>query len=84
MVSLGETEDGTKMDWISSVVSIHGSTRTAKIATIRILREIYRRKIQEARRTFSSQDVRQKDVERREKLLCQELYERLTLIQSFD
>jgi len=75
-LSLGEKIDGPTSDYYASVISVHGSARTAKIATFRKLRKLYRREIQECRvKSFPSDD-------RVEKNLCRALEERLTIIQN--
>jgi len=75
-LSLGEKIDRPISDYYASVISVHGSARTAKIATFRKLRELYRREIQEYRvKSFPSDD-------RIEEHLCRALEERLTIIQN--
>ena len=77
LVSLGDTLDATTtaQDYYASVVSVHGSARTAKIAVYRKLRELYRIELQESRRRFP-------DDEKLAKKLCRGLQERLALVQN--
>ena len=78
LISLGEKVDGqpsASSDYCTSVISVHGSARTAKIASFRKLRELYRQQIQESRIVFPNDDKLQKH-------LCRALQERLTLIQN--
>jgi len=76
LLSLGEKVDTvTPSDFHVSVVSVHGSARTAKIAIFRRLRELYRLQIQESRIVFPNDDKLQQN-------LCRALQERLTLVQN--
>lgn len=77
LVSLGDTLDATTtaQDYYASVVSVHGSARTAKMAVYRKLRELYRIELQESRRRFP-------DDEKLAKKLCRGLQERLALVQN--
>lgn len=80
LLSLGERlvdDAGSTSDYCASVISVHGSARTAKIATFRKLRELYRREIEESRidNSFPNDD-------KVEKNLCIALQERLTMIQN--
>ena len=73
LLSLGEKTDAG--DYQASVVSVHGSARTAKVATYRKLRELYRQKVEESRTVIPSDD-------KLPKKLCRALQERLILVQN--
>mmetsp|Transcript_16095 Transcript_16095/g.37313 ORF Transcript_16095/g.37313 Transcript_16095/m.37313 type:complete len:174 (-) Transcript_16095:131-652(-) len=73
LLSLGEKTDTG--DYQASVVSVHGSARTAKVATFRKLRQLYRQKIEESR-TVIPNDVKL------QKNMCRALQERLVLVQN--
>jgi RNase P/RNase MRP subunit POP5 len=60
-----------------SVLSVHGSTRTAKIAIIRRLRDTYRQKL------LAAKD-HQTDCINNQDALCRELHDRLSIIISID
>ena len=76
LLSIGENADTTQQsDYQTSVVSVHGSARTAKIAVFRKLRELYRKQIQESRILFPND-------ENLRKTLCRGLQERLATIQN--
>jgi hypothetical protein len=80
LASLGETTrtmEATQppLDYLASVISVHGSARTAKIAVFRKLRELYRMQIQESRAVFPNDDRIQSN-------LCRALQERLALVQN--
>lgn len=77
---------------VFSVVSIHGSTRTAKIAAMRMVRSVYRQKLlmakqrkqqqqQETQQTTSSFDL---ILLQEEHQLCRELRDRLGTLSSVD
>lgn len=77
LASIGElTEMESKQDYLASVVSVHGSARTAKIAVFRKLREVYKVKIEESRKLFPEDD------NKASKRFCKALQERLALIQN--
>jgi hypothetical protein len=84
MLSLGGREDAAKTEWICSVMSVHGSTRTAKIGALHLLRSIYQQKIISLRRELEGAQVTQKAIEKEEGTLCQELQERLITIQAIE
>ena len=80
LVSLGETtttqqQQGSMQDYQASVVSVHGSARTAKIAVFRKLREVYRLQIQQSHIAFPNDGKLKKN-------LCRALQERLALVQN--
>lgn len=78
LFSLGEKADRqpwTSSDYYASVISVHGSARTAKIATFRKLRELYRLHLQKSRTMFPKDN-------NLEKKSCRGLQKRLTLIQN--
>lgn len=80
LLSLGEkvettTTNSIPSDYQASLVSVHGSARTAKIAVFRKLRELYRMQMQESRVEFPNDGKLQKS-------LCHALQERLALIQN--
>jgi RNase P/RNase MRP subunit POP5 len=76
---------------VCSVISVHGSARTAKIATVRMVRRIYRHKIklaiqteQQEASTVHSLNKDQKGTEVESTKLCHDLQERLGTILSID
>ena len=77
LASIGELSEmeSKQQDYLASVVSVHGSARTAKIAIFRKFREIYKAKIEESRKLFPEDD-------KASKRLCKALQERLALIQN--
>jgi hypothetical protein len=84
LMTLGESEDTeAKSDVIASVISVHGSARTSKLATLRKIRDLYRQKIQVLRRSLQeSESTRHLKTE--EKKLFLELQERLSIVQEID
>ena len=73
LLSLGEPT--TSQDYQVSVLSVHGSARTLKIAMYRKLRALYRIKIEKSNKIFPDDKKLQKQV-------CHALQERLTLVQN--
>ena len=73
LLSLGEPT--TAKDYQVSVVSVHGSARTLKVAIYRKLRKLYRFKIEKARKLFPDDKTLQTQ-------LCRALQERLALVQN--
>jgi hypothetical protein len=83
--TMGDTDDGTFCsDWISSVISVHGSARTAKIATLRELREVYRDKILQSRELLGADQISRREATLKEKKLCTELQERIVTVRIID
>ena len=74
MLSLGETTSKSQ-DFQASVLSVHGSARTTKIALFRLLRKLYRIEMEESRKLFPTDD-------KLEKKLCRALQEQLALVQN--
>ncbi len=72
--SLGEPTPKSQ-DYQVSVLSVHGSARTLKIALYRKLRELYRFKIENARKIFPDDKTLQNQ-------LCRALQDRLALVQN--
>jgi Rpp14/Pop5 family len=71
---------------VCTVVSIHGSVRTAKIATVRMVRHIYRHKINLAMQTEQQTpaNIALQGMEVKSIKLCHDLQERLGTILSMD
>jgi hypothetical protein len=70
-------------DIVASVISVHGSARTAKLATLREIRGLYRQRIHVLRQSHQDKEST-KYVKREEKKLCLELQERLLTVQGID
>lgn len=83
--ALGASDDSptVKSDVIASVISVHGSARTAKLATFRQIRGLYRHKMQVLRQSL--RDIEStKHLKAQENKLCLELQERLSMVQEID
>ena len=79
LASIGELSQEETCEYLATLVSVHGSARTAKIAVFRKLREVYKEKIEESRRVFPDDDD---DDNKVSKTLCKALQVRLALIQN--